>query len=213
MPRYGRTIPQVEDLKARADVTVVKITEDTRESQTESIFQELLARLGCEQTATELPSTPVEESEPEGHASQPCGPLMGIPSASGIPPRTLLLGLTGSPLPADPSMAYSERSFWKLVDEITGSGSSDPYAARTARAADLGLVMWDVLSDVHETGGGSNNKRKRKQQTPNDLHSFLSAQPTITTLAFNGSKAAAAAKKFMPSVVAQYKVVSWPHPT
>ncbi len=65
----------------------------------------------------------------------------------------LLLGLIASPQPKVPGDEYSERSFWSVVDRLSGCSGQEPYAARREAAERMGLAAWDVLADVHEAKG------------------------------------------------------------
>uniref|UniRef100_A0A061SBF8 Nucleoside-triphosphatase THEP1 n=1 Tax=Tetraselmis sp. GSL018 TaxID=582737 RepID=A0A061SBF8_9CHLO len=200
VPKYGRTIPQVETIKARPDVEVLQITKGSRDGMADKVFQDLLPLLGGRSRGVEgrrghTAGVPVPE---------PCPPMFqGLPGTA----RVLLLGHTSSPLPSDPSMAYSERSMWKILDNLIGAQPGEPYAERTARVGQLGVALWDVVADVHLAGQRS---AKRHRGAPNDIPDWLERNPGVHTIAFNGAKAAEAAKEFMPDTLQRYRTVVLP---
>ena len=93
---------------------------------------------------------------------------------------------------------------WRCLGDALGA-RDETYAAAREATLEAGVALWDVLSDVHAPGV---QRRPAKRAAPNDLAGFLRAHPSITTLAFNGSKARAAfAHHFAADAVAARSVL------
>jgi TDG/mug DNA glycosylase family protein len=94
---------------------------------------------------------------------------------------------------------YCERSFWSIVDRLSGAPAGSSHQQRMEAAAALGLCFWDVLANVHLPGGP---KVRQQAPRPNDLPAFLAAHPSVRRLAFNGQQAAAEARRHFPELMA-----------
>lgn len=213
-PRYGHKVPFVEAMRARDDVVLVKLLKGTRDTATEALTEVLLealrdgsdAAINVAKLEEFLDDRPVAVSGGEvGGASsggegakssgvsarqtpslRPAGPLM--PPAD-VAPRVLLLGETSSPY-APAGEEYAERSMWKCVGPALGV-AGDYQSARAAALA-AGVVVWDVLAEVHDKSAPRPSKRAKKPAEAtayNDLLSLLCAHPTISCVACNGAKA------------------------
>ncbi len=109
--------------------------------------------------------------------------------------------MTASPQ-GEPGTEYSERSFWTIVDQLSGcsssssSSSSSSHQQRVEAACGLGLCFWDVLANVHLKGA------VKGAPEPNDLPAFLLQHPSVRRLAFNGQQAATEARRLFPQLFA-----------
>ena len=109
-----------------------------------------------------------------------------------IPPKVLLLGETASPLPDEGlTLAYQERSMWKVLAEVfhfshssseqLATCKNDDYQLLKETVLSRGIAIWDVLSNVHKKKhrGGCDQTRGGQTmptESPNDLIAFLDAK-------------------------------------
>lgn len=141
---------------------------------------------------------------------QPAGPLMGDEPDR----RVLLLGESSSPasIPDQGYEAYSERSFWSLVSPSSGYGLEALTLMKTK-----GVVVWDVVQDVHlpkhfEVTGAAGKKSKKGASggAAHDLEGLLQKHPSIKRIVFNGTGAASAFRKYFPSLATKYECIILP---
>lgn len=177
VPSYGHKVAEVEAVKSRADVHVIKVTKGTRDGLVGEVAAILNALLSGEQPSiTAAPDTAppaaapaqvLKERESGADAKRrktdaSYGPPDKKPSAAlvldamppaappltGPTPRALLLGESASPtLPGRED--YSERSLWGILDRVTGAAASSSYRERVERALSQGIAVWDVSREVH----------------------------------------------------------------
>ncbi|HEY1016046.1 MAG TPA: DNA-deoxyinosine glycosylase [Herpetosiphonaceae bacterium] len=102
--------------------------------------------------------------------------------------RVLILGT----LPGDQSLAaqfyyvHPRNQFWRIVGTILGKESGSTVAERTAFLHRHHLALWDVLHAAERQGSLDT---AIQQAVPNDLQTFLTTYPAITTIGLNGGKA------------------------
>lgn len=252
-PRYGRVISAVEDIRSRDDVFVLHVTKSNRDELRTKLLTlvEKWIREGEETPAAEInfedelseyayrrpigsgsmnPSVKkgatnsTKRSAATGvEGSVACGPLVH----DTIEPKVLLLGHTASPEPQDPSLAYCERSMWKVLARIHGlshemndatsatEAQAERYRVLVSRVLRSGVCIWDVLADVHAKGparprrGGK--RKSRGDVTPNDLPLFLKKHGSIQTVSFIGTKAHKEfTKQFGKDSLSRYETVILP---
>uniref|UniRef100_A0A7R9TM31 AAA+ ATPase domain-containing protein n=1 Tax=Prasinoderma coloniale TaxID=156133 RepID=A0A7R9TM31_9VIRI len=204
-PRYGRTVPFVEAIRARDDVALVKLTKANRDAAAAALADVLTRALDCGGAldmgalepflddrpvlGKEQPSAAAQKKDGPGGVDAPiegAGPLLPGDTA----PRVLLLGETSSPR-SPVGAEYSERSMWRVLGPSLGAGS-DYEAARAAASASQ-IAIWDVLSEVHDKSAPRQKRRRTlAASNANDVIGLLRSWPSIDTVACNGAKAYAA---------------------
>lgn len=118
--------------------------------------------------------------------------------AKGFPPvepkraRVLILGT----LPSVESIrqgqyyAHPRNAFWPIMGALFGAGRDRPYAARLARLAARGVMLWDVLRAAHRPGSRDAAIHPRRL-APNRIPELLARHPELEKIAFNGAAAEA----------------------
>jgi hypoxanthine-DNA glycosylase len=105
--------------------------------------------------------------------------------------RVLVLGS----LPGKKSLAereyyaHPQNAFWKIMGALFNAGPELPYAHRTQRLTRAGVAVWDVLASSVRPGSLDASIRAETASC-NDFPAFFRRYPDITTLCFNGKKAA-----------------------
>lgn len=95
-------------------------------------------------------------------------------------------------IPGDRSIALQEyyghpqNRFWKMLAHITGKPEPADYAEKKALLLQSGIGLWDVARTADREGSMDSAIRN---ETPNDIDTFLDRHPHIKTIAFNGQKA------------------------
>ena len=102
-------------------------------------------------------------------------------------PRILILGT----FPGEPSRKtkqyYNDDSnrFWGIINRVLNNNQGFlSYAAKEKCLKDHQIALWDIYETKLFTGESSN--KGIKDPTFNDIKKFLSAQPTIEKIIFNG---------------------------
>ena len=84
--------------------------------------------------------------------------------------------------------AYPHNTFWPIMGELFGAGSTVAYAKRVVLLKKAWIAVWDVLAScVRE--GSLDSDIDEASIVPNDFHAFLDAHPRIGHVFFNGAKA------------------------
>lgn len=89
---------------------------------------------------------------------------------------------------------HAQNNFWKFIFTILKEDSSSDYETKKAILIKHKIALWDVLQFCDRVGSLDS---AIKNEIANDFESFLEEHPNITTLLFNGQKAAAFFKKYV----------------
>ncbi|WP_202704505.1 DNA-deoxyinosine glycosylase [Flavobacterium sp. UGB4466] len=89
---------------------------------------------------------------------------------------------------------HYQNNFWKFMFVILKENQSTDYETRKALLQKNNIAVWDVLQHCDRIGSLDS---AIKNETPNDFETFLEQHPKITTILFNGQKAAAFFKKYV----------------
>ncbi len=122
---------------------------------------------------------------------------MSTPLQRGFPPvvderaRTLILGSFPSArsLAAGQYYANPRNAFWSITGELFGFDAAAPYAKRLAALQSHGVALWDVLLACRRVGS-ADSAIELKGLASNNFGELFAHYPTITTVYFNGAKAA-----------------------
>jgi len=129
--------------------------------------------------------------------------------STGFPPiarrdaRILILGS----LPSERSLAVGEyyahpqNVFWRIMREIVGAEGA--YDSRCAALIEARIALWDVLKQSVRPGSMDADIRLETSEV-NDFQGFLSQHPGIVSICFNGRKAEAMFRQFVPLEPLQY---------
>jgi TDG/mug DNA glycosylase family protein len=130
-----------------------------------------------------------------------CFPPLVEPGA-----HTLILGS----LPGQKSLqmqqyyAHPRNAFWKLVEQMFGVASPQPYTRRVTILTDRGIALWDVLAAA-ERPGSLDSSIVHASARANDFAAFFRSHPHIRRVFFNGRKAAEMYRRFvLPSLPAEF---------
>jgi hypoxanthine-DNA glycosylase len=122
---------------------------------------------------------------------------MSTPLLRGFPPvvderaRTLILGSfpSAQSLATGQYYANPRNAFWPITGELFGFDAAAPYGKRLAALQSYGVALWDVLR-VCRRVGSADSAIEPKSLAANDFDELFAHYPTITTVHFNGAKAA-----------------------
>lgn len=89
---------------------------------------------------------------------------------------------------------HAQNNFWKFIFTILKEDPSSDYETKKAILIKNKIAVWDVLQFCDRVGSLDS---AIKNEIANDFESFLKDHPDITTLLFNGQKAAAFFKKYV----------------
>lgn len=208
-PRYGHKIQEVEDIRAREDVLVLKIKQANRDAATDAVTAALTAwtdEEGLDSASVHLDGLRpfLDEGQEHKLATTSSAPSPSTPQPEGGPakkprtddainasavcgpligaevPRVLLLGHTASPAPKIPGTEYAERSMWSVLGPALNARCTGEYTAARAAAAAAGIAIWDVYEDL---------KSRRGVKKLNDLSTFLRTHDSIDRVCFIGAQA------------------------
>ena len=99
--------------------------------------------------------------------------------------------------------AHPRNQFWDVMGELCGAPRTLPYPQRLAKLTAARVALWDVLQFCEREGSLDSNIVPASEM-PNDFARFLAAHPAITTVCFNGQKAAKAFQRHvMPTLDAE----------
>ena len=101
---------------------------------------------------------------------------------------------------------HSQNNFWKFMFNILKEDFSTDYEVRKALLQKNNIALWDVLQYCDRVGSLDS---AIKNEIANDFKSFLQKHPNITTLIFNGQKAAAFFKKYV-TLNKHYQLITLP---
>lgn len=104
--------------------------------------------------------------------------------------KLLILGT----MPGEESLRKSEyyanprNIFWPMMFKLSGSKPVFDYETKKKVVLDMGIALWDVCKACLRDGSLDS---AIEDEIPNEINNFLLKYPSITTIAFNGQKAAA----------------------
>jgi len=101
---------------------------------------------------------------------------------------------------------HSQNNFWKFMFNILKEDFSTDYEVRKALLQKNNIALWDVLQYCDRVGSLDS---AIKNEIANDFESFLQKHPNITTLFFNGQKAAAFFEKYV-TLKKHYQLITLP---
>ena len=101
---------------------------------------------------------------------------------------------------------HSQNNFWKFMFTILKEDFSNDYETRKALLQKNNIAVWDVLQFCDRVGSLDS---AIKNEIANDFETFLKNHPNITTIFFNGQKAAAFFKKYV-SLQKSYNQITLP---
>lgn len=84
--------------------------------------------------------------------------------------------------------AHPRNAFWRIMAELLGFDSGDPYDERIRALMSARIALWDVLqSCVRE--GSLDTRIERNTEVPNDFGTFFRGHDRIQRVYLNGAKA------------------------
>lgn len=89
---------------------------------------------------------------------------------------------------------HNQNNFWKFMFTIFKEDFSTDYETRKTLLQKNNVALWDVLQFCDRVGSLDS---AIKNEIANDFETFLEEHPNITTILFNGQKAAAFFKKYV----------------
>lgn len=118
--------------------------------------------------------------------------LHGLPPIVGADPTVLVLGNMPSALSLAHGQYYGNprNAFWRICAVIFGFDPNAPYEQRTAELTRHDIAVWDVLRSCRRDGS-LDSAVERDSMVPNEFGAFLTANPKIDLLLFNGAAAEA----------------------
>lgn len=110
--------------------------------------------------------------------------------------RILILGTMPGTKSLELNQYYGHRqnNFWKFLFDIFKENFSTDYETRKALLQKNKIALWDVLQFCDRVGSLDS---AIKNEIANDFETFLEQHPNITSIFFNGQKAAAFFKKYV----------------
>ncbi|WP_430885650.1 DNA-deoxyinosine glycosylase [Fusibacter sp. JL216-2] len=117
----------------------------------------------------------------------------------GKDPKVLILGSMPSVMSLEKFQYYGHprNQFWPILatlfkEKLEHPSDDQTYLSKLTLVKDRGIAIWDVLDSCEREGSLDSNI---KNESPNELKTFLEEHPTIKTIIFNGGKAEASFKK------------------
>lgn len=101
---------------------------------------------------------------------------------------------------------HPQNNFWRFMFEILNEDFSKDYETRKNLLIKNNIALWDVLQFCERIGSLDS---AIKNEVTNDFEQFLKEHPNITTIFFNGQKAAAFFKKYV-SLENNYDLITLP---
>jgi hypoxanthine-DNA glycosylase len=104
-------------------------------------------------------------------------------------------------MPGEQSLAlqqyygHARNNFWKIIFRLFEREISTDYQERIKLLKQNKIALWDVLEACERKGSLDS---AIKMEVANDFKSFLKQHPDIKHIYFNGQKAAAFFKKYVP---------------
>jgi TDG/mug DNA glycosylase family protein len=103
--------------------------------------------------------------------------------------------------------AHPRNAFWDLIEHRLGIPRATPYPQRLDALTRHGIALWDVAAHCRRRGS-LDSAIEHATVVPNDFADLFQNYPTITTVCFNGQKAAALYRKLvLPSAYVSARLV------
>lgn len=90
---------------------------------------------------------------------------------------------------------HARNNFWKIMFLLFDENPSDNYKEKMNLLTQNKIALWDVLEACEREGSLDS---AIKMEVANDFKTFLKQHPNIKHIYFNGQKAAAFFKKYVP---------------
>lgn len=134
--------------------------------------------------------------------------IYSFPSISDKNARILILGsMPGNrSLELNQYYGHNRNAFWKLIFVLFGENFSDDYENRKNILLKNKVALWDVLQACERQGSLDSAIQK---EVANDFTGFLSANPEIEYILFNGQTAAKFFRKYV-TVPDKHKLIILP---
>lgn len=131
-----------------------------------------------------------------------------FPPISSDQANILILGTMPGTKSLELNQYYGHRqnNFWKFMFTILKEDFSNDYETRKALLQKNNIAVWDVLQFCDRVGSLDS---AIKNEIANDFETFLKNHPNITSIFFNGQKAAAFFKKYV-SLQKTYNQITLP---
>ncbi|MEE9573682.1 MAG: DNA-deoxyinosine glycosylase, partial [Candidatus Neomarinimicrobiota bacterium] len=110
-------------------------------------------------------------------------------------PKVLLLGTLPSKLSIELQQYYGnpQNSFWRILFTLFNSTFTSNYDDKKLLAINNNIAVWDVCYTAMRTGSMDSTI---KEESPNTINELIALNPSISTIAFNGQKAAKLCEKY-----------------
>lgn len=102
---------------------------------------------------------------------------------------------------------HARNNFWCFMFEIFNEGFSDNYEIKKKLLLKNKVALWDVLQFCERIGSLDS---AIKNEITNDFELFLKQHSGIKAIIFNGQKAAAFFKKYVPIKDGSYQLITLP---
>ena len=90
---------------------------------------------------------------------------------------------------------HPRNAFWKILFSLFSKTFSSDYINRKSLAIENNIAIWDVCHTAKRKGSLDS---AIKEESPNKIDELIVENPLISTIAFNGQKAAKLYEKYFP---------------
>ncbi|NHZ84822.1 MAG: DNA-deoxyinosine glycosylase [Planctomycetia bacterium] len=120
-----------------------------------------------------------------------------FPPIIGINPKVLILGTLPSKKSLELKQYYGHprNVFWKILFSLFSREFLSNYDNKKSLAIDNKVAIWDVCYTAVRKGSLDS---AIKEENPNKIDELIAIESSITTIAFNGQKAAKLYDKYFP---------------
>jgi double-stranded uracil-DNA glycosylase len=121
----------------------------------------------------------------------PAAPSSGFEPIAGTNARVLILGSLPGRVSLQMHQYYAQpyNAFWPIMGRLLCFDPAMPYDRRVAKLIKCRIAVWDVCASAVRTGS-LDSAIVNTSVRPNDFVAFLARYKNVTTVYFNGSKAA-----------------------
>ena len=92
--------------------------------------------------------------------------------------------------------AFPRNIFWKIMGDLFAAGPELDYPSRLERLTENYIALWDVVEVCHRPGS-LDSAISNDGLAINDFKTFFARHPKISSVFFNGQKAAGLFKNFL----------------
>ena len=112
-------------------------------------------------------------------------------------PKVLILGTLPSKKSLELQQYYGHprNAFWRILFPLFSKEFSSNYDNRKSLAIENNIAIWDVCFTAIRKGSMDS---AIKEESPNKINELIEINPSISTIAFNGQKAAKLYDKYFP---------------